>query len=99
MGKHTEDDDDHIIYMHRKEQTRSFGGFVGDYEGITTCFVCDQEVSAADIKAALCPLCNTVLNHTTIKCKKISPKAAVPKTAVQQFHATSQKDATSAAAC
>ena len=42
----------------------------GTYEGYTTCFVCDSEVTNADISAAMCPLCNTVLNHTTIKCMK-----------------------------
>ena len=47
-----------------------FTSCAGTYEGHTTCFVCDCEVTAEDIKQSLCPVCNTVLNHTTIKCTK-----------------------------
>ena len=50
------------------------GACLGVYEGATSCFVCDSEVTAAHIKQALCPVCDTVLNHTTIKCKKIPAK-------------------------
>merc|ERR1711865_1104399 len=58
--------------MHHDEVIRNFGSFNGTYEGHTSCFVCDEAVSATDIKNALCPLCNTVLNHTTIKCTRKS---------------------------
>merc|ERR1712166_1231543 len=89
--KHTENNDTaHVGLMHKQEQARAFGNFAGVYEGVTSCFVCDEEVSAADIKAALCPICSTVLNHTTIKCKKIPPKQAV-----KVFHSTVQDFASS----
>jgi len=69
--KHTETHEDkHVKHMHHMEAVRQFGSFTGTYEGHTTCFVCDCEVTAEDIKQSLCPVCNTVLNHTTIKCTK-----------------------------
>merc|ERR1711865_389759 len=66
--KHTETTSQkHLKHMHRMELARNYGHFSGSYEGIKTCFVCDIEITDANIKTGECPLCATVLNHTTIR--------------------------------
>jgi len=78
--KHTETEGQkHLHHMHKDAQKRQFGNFgKGEYDGVTTCFVCDTEVTAVHIKQGMCPLCATVLNHTTIKCSKKRPSTATP---------------------
>jgi len=43
-----------------------------NYDGNVVCFVCDTDLSKEDVNMSLCPLCSCVLNHKTIKPKKVT---------------------------
>jgi len=52
-----------------QQYTPSFDFSGKNHPGDVMCFVCDTQLCLADLNMSLCPLCNCVLNHKTIKAK------------------------------